>query len=87
MPTPSDRRAYRRLITCLAALLPRAIRDDWRREWHAELDHHEHQLRAWRARHVGWQLFVRSAGAIWDVAWLQRRRLEEEMVVRRLLKK
>ena len=80
MATPNAPRSRHRLIALCAALIPRAIRDDWRREWEAELDHHEHELQAWRARHVGRQLLVRSAGAIWDVAWLQRRRLEEEMV-------
>ena len=80
MAASRDRHVHRRLIGVLAALLPRSLRDDWRREWEAELDHHEYELRTWRVVHVERRLLVRSAGAIRDVVWLQRRRLEEEMV-------
>jgi putative ABC transport system permease protein len=77
MAAPRDPRLHRRLIAILAGLLPRAQRDDWRREWEAELDHHEHELRTWRVPHLERRLLVRSAGAIRDVVWLQRRRFEE----------
>jgi putative ABC transport system permease protein len=72
---------YLRLIGWLSALVPMRLRGDWRREWEAELQHREIELRAWREeRDVGRQLWATSRGAAWDVLWLQRQRWEDDVV-------
>ena len=70
-----------RLIALLGLIVPRHLRDGWRREWEGEFRHRESQLDAWDR--LGWRdkldLFRRSGSAFWDALWLCRRRLEAGM--------
>jgi putative ABC transport system permease protein len=65
----------------VSAFIPKRLRTDWRREWEAELLHQESAIAnwnrpRWRAR---MDLVRHSLGSTWDAAWLQRRRLEEDV--------
>ncbi|MGH9840157.1 MAG: ABC transporter permease [Blastocatellia bacterium] len=66
------------LIRIIGLLVPRRLRADWRREWEAELHHHESLLSEWR-RGRG-ELFRHSLGSLRDALWLQPRRWEDEMI-------
>ena len=62
------------LLRIFAALVPRAARADWRREWDAEIRHRWHLLEdrrdlTWRAQI---DLVRRATGALPDAAWLRR---------------
>jgi predicted permease len=61
--------------------VPHRLRAEWRREWEAELHHHESLLARWQRS--GWsergELLRHSLGALVDALWLQPRRREEEM--------
>ena len=62
------------LVRLFAALVPSASRQDWRREWDAEV---RHRWRLLDARHgLDWRaqadLVRRSMGALPDAAWLRR---------------
>ena len=60
-----------RLIRVLRWLVPRARRDEWTREWEAELFHHQAQHDRRRPFGVHASVTRRSISAIWDVLWLQ----------------
>jgi len=71
-----------RLIALIGLLVPRRLRADWRQEWETELTHRERRLAGWRrtdARYQG-ELLRRSTSAFWDALWLQRKRLEDDVV-------
>lgn len=53
-----------RVIACLSRLVPRHRRDEWRREWDAELRHFEQQTAVRSGAQA--RLFARSLGAIPD---------------------
>ncbi|MGH9837284.1 MAG: hypothetical protein ACREEM_00695, partial [Blastocatellia bacterium] len=65
------------LIELISLIVPRRLRADWRREWEAELHHHESLLAEWR-RGRG-ELLRHSLGSLRDALWLQPRRWEDEM--------
>jgi predicted permease len=70
------------VIAIVAAIVPRRLRAEWREEWEAELCCRERRRADW-ARLDGrdrWDLLRRSSGAFWDALWLQRQRLEDEVV-------
>jgi macrolide transport system ATP-binding/permease protein len=75
-------RPHLRVIAAIGVIVPRRLRADWRDEWHAELQHRESRLARWDrlTRHEKWELFQRSLAAFWDALWLQRRRLEDDLV-------
>ncbi len=66
-------RVHRWILTVASRLVPKAMRDEWRAEWDAELDHRERSLREWRTRGRGRRLDLvrRSIGAFWDALWLR----------------
>ena len=71
----------RRLLALAAALVPDAVRAEWRREWETELWYHERRLRAdgSRARGVavlGWRL----GGAVVHAAWMRQRLWRRDMI-------
>ncbi len=66
------------LIRVIGVLVPRRLRADWRREWEAELHHHESLLSQWR-RGKG-ELLRHSLGSVRDALWLQPKRWEDEMI-------
>ncbi|HEY6404412.1 MAG TPA: ABC transporter permease, partial [Blastocatellia bacterium] len=74
-------RFHHKLIMLVGVIVPRRLRDDWRREWEAELRAREALLAEWDR--LDWRnkldLLRRSAGAFWDALLLQPRRLEDEM--------
>ena len=63
------------MLRLIRPLVPRAIRDDWMREWEGEIRHR----RGWLGRRDrrGWtddaDLLRRTSGALSDAAWLRRR--------------
>ena len=70
------------LIAIVGVIVPRRLRADWREEWETELRYREELLAewdrlGWRSR---WELLRRSSGAFWDALWLQRQRLEDDVV-------
>ena len=75
-------RPHRWIIHVVSAFIPKRLRTEWRREWDAELTHQEAEIANWRA--PGWRtrllLVRRSLGSAWDAVWLQRRRLENDLV-------
>ena len=75
-------RPHQWIIHVVSAFIPKRLRTEWRREWDAELAHQEAEVANWRA--PGWRtrllLVRRSLGSAWDAAWLQRRRLEDDLV-------
>jgi predicted permease len=66
-------RIHRWILTVASRLVPKTMRDEWRAEWDAELDHRERSLREWRTRGRGRRLDLvrRSIGAFWDALWLR----------------
>jgi putative ABC transport system permease protein len=83
---PSVRRLvaspHLRLIALIGVIVPHRLRADWRQEWEAELRHRELLLAEWDR--LDWRnrldLVRRSATAFWDALWLQRRRLEDDVL-------
>ena len=70
------------LISMIGIIVPSRLRADWRDEWEAELKYRESLLADWDRldwRHK-WDLLKRSTGAFWDALWLQRQRLEDDIV-------
>ena len=63
-------------------IVPRRLRADWRHEWEAELRYREMLLAEWDQ--LNWRtkldLLWHSTGAFVDALWLQRKRLEDEMI-------
>jgi putative ABC transport system permease protein len=75
-------RPYLRLIALIGVIVPRRLRADWREEWEAELRNREALLADWNrldAAHKR-ELLRRSTSAFWDALWLQRQRLEDDVV-------
>ncbi|MEP7339670.1 MAG: ABC transporter permease, partial [Acidobacteriota bacterium] len=70
------------LIHFIGVIVPRRFRARWHQEWEAELEYREAMLARWDR--LNWQnkleLLWRSLGAFWDALWLQRERLEDEMI-------
>src|SRR5262245_23851161 len=70
------------LIRFIGVIVPRRFRTRWRQEWEAELEYREALLARWDK--LDWrnklELLWRSLGAFWDALWLQRQRLEEDLV-------
>ena len=63
-----------RIISSVAVLVPRAVRDEWQREWDAELRHQSahlqrHPTSTWR---LSMGLIGRALGSLTDAAWLRR---------------
>jgi putative ABC transport system permease protein len=86
MPLAGRKRKFRFephvwLIHAMSLLVPRRLRDDWKREWKAELRHREDRLRQWQRRNASaeYDLLKRSSGSFWDALWLQSQRLEDDM--------
>ena len=75
-------RPWFNLIKLVSWLVPRRLRAEWRREWEAELQHHESLLGRWRRG--GWrdgrELLRHSLGSLKDAVLLQPKRLEDEMI-------
>src|SRR2546429_4842302 len=75
-------RPHRWIIRAVSAFIPRRLRTEWRREWEAEFVHQELDFANWGA--PGWRrrlaLLRRSLGSAPDAVWLQRRRLEDDLV-------
>ncbi|HEU0176222.1 MAG TPA: ABC transporter permease [Blastocatellia bacterium] len=75
-------RFWRWLIRFIGVIVPRRFRDRFRQEWEAELEYREDLLARWDR--LDWrnklELLWRSLGAFWDALWLQRQRLEEDMI-------
>lgn len=69
------------LIAAVSLIVPRRLREGWRREWEAELRHRENLLRQWRRLDLrsSLELLRRTLGSFRDALWLQPRRLEEDM--------
>jgi putative ABC transport system permease protein len=71
-----------RLIAFIGVIVPRRFRARFRKEWEAELEYRETLLARWNR--LDWRnklkLLWRSLGAFWDALWLQRQRLEEDMM-------
>jgi putative ABC transport system permease protein len=70
------------LIRFIGVIVPRRFRARFRREWEAELEYREDLLARWDR--LDWrhkiELLWRSLGAFWDAMWLQRQRLEDDMI-------
>jgi predicted permease len=75
-------RPHLRLIALLGLIVPRRLRADWRQEWETELRYREMRLADWDRldRRNKLDLLRRSSSAFWDALWLQRRRLEADMI-------
>jgi predicted permease len=75
-------RLHLRLIRLIGVIVPRRLRADWRQEWEAELRYRERLLAEWHK--LNWRtkldLLRRSIGAFRDALWVQRLRLEDEML-------
>jgi putative ABC transport system permease protein len=75
-------RFLRWLIRFIGVIVPRRFRARFRQEWEAELEYREELLARWDR--LDWRnklkLLWRSLGAFWDALWLQRQRLEEDMI-------
>ena len=75
-------RPHLRLIALVGLIVPRRLRADWRQEWETELRHREMLLAEWDR--LGWRtrldLLRRSSSAFRDAMWMQRKRLEGDMV-------
>ena len=71
-----------KLIALVGIIVPRRLRADWIEEWEAELNHRELLLAEWDR--LDWRnkidLIRRSTSAFWDALWLQRRRLEDDLI-------
>ena len=75
-------RPHLRLIALIGLLVPRRLRAGWRQEWETELVYRERRLAGWRRvdGRPERELLRRSASAFWDALWLQRKRLEDDVV-------
>ncbi len=64
----------RLLIAIGSALVPSSFRDDWTREWEAELWHHRERLQRGAPLSIGARLdlVLRSGGAVLHAAWLRK---------------
>jgi putative ABC transport system permease protein len=66
----------RLLIRLARAIVPGAVRDDWTREWHAELWHLRERLAGIQRGELSWSdkvdVLMRSAGAVAHAAWLRK---------------
>ncbi|MEP7272952.1 MAG: ABC transporter permease [Acidobacteriota bacterium] len=71
---------YFRLIRLFGLLVPHRLREDWLREWEAELKHRETLLAKWNNRDGTKDLLRRGLGAFWDAVWLQPQRLEDDLI-------
>ena len=75
-------RPHLRLIALIGLIVPRRVRADWRQEWETELHCRERLLADWDR--LDWRsrldLVRRSSSAFADAAWLQRKRLEADMI-------
>jgi predicted permease len=75
-------RLWRWLIRFICVIVPRRFRARFCQEWESELEYREELLARWDR--LGWrnklELLWRSLGAFWDALWLQRQRLEEDMI-------
>jgi putative ABC transport system permease protein len=75
-------RPHRWIIRLVSAFIPKRLRAEWRREWEAEFVYHETETANWGG--LGWRARLRllrwSLGSASDAAWLQRRRLEDDLV-------
>ena len=67
-------RLSRLLIALGSAVVPSAFRDDWTREWEAELWHYREQLSRGAALSLGSRLdlVLRSCGAVLHAGWLRK---------------
>jgi putative ABC transport system permease protein len=67
-------RFSRLLVSIAAAIVPSAVRDDWTREWHAELWHRHHRLAGGGPLSVKARadLVLRSFGAVVHALWLRK---------------
>ena len=74
-------RPHLRLISLIGVIVPHRLRADWRQEWEGELRSRERLLADWDRlnRRQKLDLLRRSASALRDALWLQRRRLETEV--------
>ncbi|HZS04058.1 MAG TPA: ABC transporter permease [Blastocatellia bacterium] len=74
-------RLYFRLIRLVSLIVPGRFRDEWKREWEAELLYRESLLREWRQLNLltRLELLQRSLGSFRDALVLQPQRLEDEM--------
>ncbi len=75
-------RPHRWILRVVSAFIPKRLRTEWRREWEAEFVYQESDIANWGA--PGWRrqllLLRRSLGSASDAVWLQRRRLEDDLV-------
>jgi len=64
---------HRSIVALASRLVPKSLRDEWRQEWDAELDHRETTVAAWSRtpRRASWRLLRESSGAVWDALWLR----------------
>jgi putative ABC transport system permease protein len=62
----------RLLIGIAAAIVPSSVRQDWIREWHAELWHRHERLRGRRAFASNADLVLRASGAVVHAMWLRK---------------
>ena len=62
-----------RIVAAAAHLVPAAVRDDWTREWFAELQHTSNHRRRWpTAWRAHMDLMRRALGSLPDAAWIRR---------------
>jgi hypothetical protein len=75
-------RPHLRLIALVGLIVPRRLRADGRLEWETELRYREMRLADWDR--LDWRgrldLLRRSSSAFRDALWMQRKRLEADMV-------
>src|SRR5262245_22383478 len=69
------------LVGLAGWMVPSRLREEWQREWEAELGHRETRLAEWNRldRRARWVLIRRSSGALWDAVCLAPRRLEADL--------
>ncbi len=67
----------RRWLMSLRWLVPRALRDDWQREWEAELRHREQELEAWNSPEATSNNRTHVLGALRDAWWLRAQSVRE----------
>src|SRR5262245_7371819 len=74
-------RLHFHLINLASLIVPRRVRNEWQREWEAELQNRESRLLEWHkfSLRAKLDLFKRSLGSFKDALLLQPKRLEEEM--------
>jgi predicted permease len=66
-------RPHRWLLALVRLIVPRALRDEWTREWVAELNAREARLQTLRPMTVRdrLRLLRETTGAVWDAVWLR----------------